>query len=537
MSNKAFNTITGSSSNTSSINEQFNTNYQSQYQSNSRSNTQTNTQTNSRSNTQSNSQSNFQSNTQSNFQSNLDKYRNNFDPTNVGVSGDQIRVSNYEVLNNYDQGTLDRMSSNVIDFTSPNANQEYQTQQVPPYSSFVNPREPSLNVGMRGLPISNMTVLPNQLNRSLDLLAQTDVLAITNMHKKSNLLDKSNIINTNELDETLDKFQGVAVPHIPYDQYEKPTALFDNFAGEGRKDVIREYICHINSIDRDIKRYPNPFNFLVKCAPLAGETNASISRTFENIRYIKIETAVLPKKYFVTKNKINNHPDIVNSFINPLPKENTLINISSSPNVKFVIIYSYEDNTSGKQYINYTIYEPDISIPILVCYEAIKDIFSGMITTYQYDMSCLSLENDKYTILYLNDITNISQYSTDQTLSKAFNVLYPDILSGDSIYVDCRYADKLYKFSSLGNLKKMDITLTNSLGKTLSVNVKALDFNVPDINTTSCICKSNMETGNIERNFRCLCNYIRHPRYIKNQIDLMFKLGVVETDFDKRAFN
>jgi len=446
--------------------------------------------------------------------------------------------SGFEILRKYDPDTLERMSTNIVDFNSPNSNPNYQTKQVPPYSSFVPPREPSLNVGMRSVPIQNMTVLPNQINRSLDLLAQTDVLTITNMYKNSNLLDKSHIVNSNELEETLDKFQGVAVPHIPYEDYDKPTALFNNFSGDGRVDIIKEYICHVNSIDRDINKYPNPFNFLVKCAPLDGETNASISRKFENIRYIKIETAVLPRKYFVTKNKIDNHPDIVTAFkYKMLPSENSLINISSSTTDKFVVIYSSSDSSANKQYINYTYYEPDISKTIIVSFEAIKNINTGEVITYQYELSCLSIENDKYTIMYLNDINNVSQFSTDTTLSKAFNVLYPDIIAGDSIYVDCRYADMIYKFSSLGNLNRMDIILTNSLGKPLSINVKALDYNVPTINSMTCICQTNQETGNVERDFRCLCNYIRHPKYIKNQIDLMFKFGIVETDFDKRAFN
>ena len=523
MSNKAFNTISGLGPNTRIENN--------------------------RENNQSNNRQNNRQNNQSNFQSNLNKYKNEFDPTNPNIRGDQIRVSEYEVLNTYDHNTLDRMSSNIVDFNSPNANPEYPTRQVPPFSNFVSPREPSLDVGMRPLPIQNPTILPNQLHRSLDLLAQTDQLAISTMHKNSNFLDNSSIINTNELDKTLDKFQGVAVPHIPYETYDKPSSLFNNFVGEGRNDIIREYICHINSIDRDIKQFPNPFNFLVKCAPLAGDTNAAISRTFQNIRYIKIETAVLPRQYFVTKTKITNHPDIVSLFSlfgsnsNNLPADNSIINItipvpsSIITTNKFVIIHAYSDSSGSKQYINYTDFVPDFSESIMVSYEAIKDIYSGEVITYQYDLSCLSIENDKYTILYLNDINDVSQFSTDQTLSTAFNVLYPDEIVGNYIYVDCRYADKIYKFSDLGNLTKLQLRLSNSLGKPLTTNIKAYDYNIPTISSNTCTCQSNPDTGNIDRDFRCLCNYIRHPRYIKNQVDLMFKLGIVETDFDKRAFN
>ena len=245
---------------------------------------------------------------------------------------------------------------------------------------------------------------------------------------------------------------------------------------------------------------------------------------------------VLPKRYFVMKTTINNHPDIITLFVNNnLPLEKSIINISSSLTNKFVVIYS--ETRLNKQYINYTMYESDISKTIVISFESIKDMLTNDIITYQYDLSQLSIENDKYTILYLNDINNISQYSTDITLSKAFNVLYPEIITCDSIYTDCRYADKIYNFSSLGVLKKMDILLTNSTGKPLTVNIKILDYNVPVINSMTCICQNNSETGNLERDYKCLCNYIRHPKYIKMQIDLMFKFGIIETEFDKRIFN
>jgi hypothetical protein len=202
-----------------------------------------------------------------------------------------------------------------------------------------------------------------------------------------------------------------------------------------------------------------------------------------------------------------------------------------------LLINMKSNNISNKQYINYTNFEPDISETIIVSYEAIYDNLQNNIITYQYDLSPLSIENDKYTILYLNDINDVSQFSTDQTLSTAFNVLYPDEIVGNYVYVDCRYADKIYKFSDLGNLTKLQLRLSNSLGKILTTNIKAYDYSIPTIGSTTCTCQSNPDTGNIDRDFRCLCNYIRHPRYIKNQVDLMFKFGIVETDFDKRAFN
>ena len=399
--------------------------------------------------------------------------------------------------------------------------------KIPDFTNFVNHREPSLNVSMSANPISNMTSLPNQLHRSLDLLAQTDQLTISNKNKNLNLND-SNIVANNEISDPFDSSQGIGKPFIPYDEQPKPTAYFNNFTNLGKTDIIKEYICHVNSIDRDINKYPNPFHFLVKCAPLAGDTNASISRTFTNIRYLKIETAVLPRRYYVVKKTITTDPVLDNIFKNynvyNLPSNNTIVN-------EWIIIHClYENN---KLIINYTLYEPDISKPINTTYE--YNMYNNNTETFQYTLSNVSLENNKYTIVYLNDINDVSQFSTDITLSKAFNVLYPDLSYGDTLYVDCRYADKIYKYSDLGNINKLELTLANPLGKELSINLNSLDYNTPNLNNTNCTCGID-NNGNTIRDYKCVCTYIRHPRFIKYQIDLMFKFGIVETDFDKRAF-
>jgi len=444
---------------------------------------------------------------------------NMFDYTDNFKSNYDERLPQFNSVINFNNNTLNNMQSNTI-----NENPNYPVRQVPGFDEFIQHRNPSLNVGMSALPVPNPTILPNQLQNSLDLLAQTNQLSISNMNKRSNMLDNSKIINSNEIDEQYEKIQGIADPFTPYNQFENPSAYFNNFNGEGRSDIIREYICHINSIDRDINKYPNPFNFLVKFAPGPTDTGASISRNFENIRYVKVETAVLPRKYFVIKTKLNyNDPEIVNLFnIFNLPSSNQIIDN------KFVIIYSSSNS------INYTDYNSDIAIPVLICYECINN--NGIYTTYKYEMSNMSLENDKYSILYLNDINDVSQFSTDLALSKAFNVLYPDAVYGDSLYIDCRYADKIYKYSNLGNMTRMMLRITNSMGKDLTTNLIAQDFDVPSINSTTCTCITD-NYGNISRDYTCICNYIRHPRYVKNQLDLMFKFGIVETDFDIRAFN
>lgn len=507
----------------------------------------------------------------------INNFKNTFDPTVADVLGDQIRNSHYEVLNEYDQDTLNRMSTNKIKLSNDTI------RKIPHFSEFVPRRNPSLDVGMRSLPIQNMTILPNQINSSLDLLAQTDQLTIANTTKRENLPD-GDLISSNDIDEPIDKFQGIAVPHIPQTEYSNPSAYFNNFLKNGRTEIIREYVSHINSIDRDLKQYPNPFNFLVRLAPNPEDNNASISRTFINTRYIKTIMTTLPRKYLINMKQIEPESDIVDLFttFNTLKENQVIID------GKYVIIYpkidiekllrteskieETKDNIKMKriydymisEIISYTTYIPDVSIPINISYDCIKKstqrvtqtvlvgkkthnetiinedkdpiTFIGYSSNF-YEIAKLHIDADKYTLMYVNDINDISQYSTDRTLSEAFNIFYPDTVCDNYIYAYGTYSNKIYKRSDLGNISRINLRLADSTGKTLSTNVKAQDMNTPNINSTICTCYIDQITGNLMRDFKCICNYIRHPRYNKFQTNIMLKFGIVETDFDKRPFN
>jgi hypothetical protein len=595
-------------------------------------------------------------------------------------------ASDYQKLNinAIDETILNRMASNQIETPNNQNNQQYQTHNIPSPLEFGKHRDNRFFNGISPIPLPNMTILPNQIQHSLDLLAQTDQLTISDYNKKSNILDKTNIISTNDIQDPIAQFQTMSNPHIPYTEHLKPTSLADNFNGTARMDIIKEYITHINSINRDIYKYPNPYNFLTRCAPSSTNSDAYISRTYTNIKYIKIETGVIPRKYFITKNlytdiaisngKINdtditfvkndNLYDVINNYliykiqIDQIPVSNDKFTIvyygiststmdrttscvdtvittastitipnSESTSYTYNIIYSLQNQTTNTIIINYCKNQPNYSKSIEKTYEytinyniyleknksdlllktpienktyhntnqlSIEHIFTSNNITYcinkiselsityttfelvknpmsnnyqlnytnnlityifytnpnyiltnntghqnpiyEYELNDLSFETDRYTVLYLNDINDVSEFSTDMALSKAFNVLYPYIFFGNSLYVDCRYANKIYKYSDLGNLNRLLITLVNSSGKNLTTNLSSQDFNVSTVDSTICTCTID-SNGNNVRDYKCICSYIRHPRYLKIQVEFMFKFGIVETDFDKRAFN
>ena len=453
--------------------------------------------------------------------------------TDTSLFGNFSEIS-IEPLQLQNPTTKPILNNNNLDFTTQKP-QISTTSNIPSFSDFVIERDPSLEVGLHSLSLQNPTTKPILNNNHLDFSNQ---LELPNIHKST--LPSNKIISDNKIDP-INRFQGISAPQISYDEYKKPTAYFNNFLDNGKSDIIREYITHINSIDRDVIKYPSPFNFLVKCAPLSGDKDASISRRFENIRYIKMETAVLPVKYYILRsdistNTITSSPDylpisIQNLFNRELPKTNTQI---TDNNIIWVIIYA-ETNANSK-IIVYTQLITDISMNMETCYECIYSINNSTYTIYKYVLSNRSIGDDKYTILYLNDINDISNFSTNKNLANAFNILYPDLIQANSLYVDCSYVEKIYKYSNLGNIEKILINLTDSLGKQLTTNLIAQDDRLSNFDSITCTCTTD-SNGNINRDYKCICTYFRHPRYTKFQVNLTFKFGIIETDMNIRAFN
>ena len=255
-----------------------------------------------------------------------------------------------------------------------------------------------------------------------------------------------------------------------------------------------------------------------------------------------------------SENTITDSPNYLSDSIKNLFESNL-----PSPNVEiidgeiiWIIIYSrnyvdisYDSSNkyynefskyNGLQIISYTQQILDSSTDMNICYECIYNPVTLTYITYKYEMSNISLATDKYNIMYLNDINDVSNFSTDKILSNAFNVLYPDIIESNSLYIDCNYVEKIYKYSNLGNLERMLINLTNSMGKQLTTNIIAQDDKLSNFDSMLCTCTVD-SNGNIIRDYKCISSYIRHPRYIRHQVNFMFKIGIIETDMNIRAFN
>jgi hypothetical protein len=379
----------------------------------------------------------------------------------------------------------------------------------PNYLHNVLPQQVNMN------PLSFRSDRVNNINSSLDLLEKTDYL-----------LNKSTIKDTSNEIKDFDNSNTVKQGFVPYDSFTKPEFLFNNINGDGRIDTIIEYIVHVNSSDRNISEYPNPFKYKVNFLTTSSDKNATIQKSFTNVRYIKIETCTFPRLYKLSKTQISTNP-LINPLFDNLPNSNYNFIMND---INYTVIISY--NLSNKLIINYTETLLDPYECMTKCYETIK--INNSYTTFKYEIINKKLDNEKYIVASINEINNVSSFSTDKLLSTAFTVLYPENVNETTLYTESKLCEKIYKYSDLGNINKITLSLYDPLGKLLDINTKALDMDINLINYCNCSTDNN---GNNIRNYSCICSYIRHPLYTKFQNNIMFKIGVVETTTDKRMFN
>lgn len=211
--------------------------------------------------------------------------------------------------------------------------------------------------------------------------------------------------------------------------FESPTPLIDkidytnsgnllhNNIGDNILDeTVIEYRINIDSIDRDLKSYPDPLNFSVKFAPSSPsyidntKFNAPayphILKEFKNVKYIKLENIILPRYTKIGKRKDEYEFD----------QSSTLLD---------------------ERFINLVIKEIDCD---------------NTFTTG-------------------DDSNRFDKKGRKINPPKPFAIIIPDKVYGSNFFTGTPcYGTKVFKNSLLGNLKNMTIQLYDSCGCLLKYN-------------------------------------------------------------------
>lgn len=267
----------------------------------------------------------------------------------------------------------------------------------------------------------------------------------------------------------------------------KNDVLFNNIENNVLEQSIYEYTIQIDTADRDYSIYPNPFSVRVifkptphsfdrkRCIKYAGSPEPTIACDFENVKYIKLDSIILPRISSLKKIHISDCELASSS------EERNVFNVADTPLVN-----------------------------------KIKWIYD--------EQACLDAY--RYLILDIPEIPDTYIYGTNKKLSNTFGMIYNYRNVSTRYYAGETYGCyKIYPKAQLGNITSLTLNLYDANGD--CININGLD---PTICTPKrCICN---DASFREHVGKCVCSYLNHPLNPAFQILYTFKIGVLSNDIN-----
>ena len=314
---------------------------------------------------------------------------------------------------------------------------------------------------------------------------------------------------------------------------------------------IQEHNLIIESVDRDASIYPNPFDYRVYFGIGSSVGSATINKRFDNVKYIKLDTAVLPSTFYFVKqdtslNEVDfdlvkvmdlesnarnstfelTSTDVSGNFaiidINDVLSEDTL---TFTRKIKFCPVTESPNPVTDVYEFSFTFDSIGGVVPNDMSDE--YPLFSNGSTVTRYRMKTFNIINDKYTLMYIDEFGGCIENTTSDAIKNSFSIMFPDSCYQGTVYASSKFIDKKYSFGDLGRIDQMSIKIKNKSGQAFKNSQENyVDTLVPSVKTCNCFLDSN---GYFNRDYRCSCTYFRHPYYQKFQNTLIFKVGVQTT--------
>lgn len=293
------------------------------------------------------------------------------------------------------------------------------------------------------------------------------------------------------------------IMRMPDNVYQDNT-LYNNM----NKDLLKEELIDINisidSKDRDIKLYPNPFAYTVKFGPVINSgnnftSNGDLRKSFtQEIR----EQEILKKKNEIARRKQNQipiyqrqlteqvesiippnshiltNPDLIKQYVIDIEKASSPYINTNFRNIKFLRVdYSIVPRFNSVMINNEWDYKR------MSKKEFIKDDYEkkrNMILKSRYIPDDISTDDpigDRYIQIYIKEIDNIDNFGTNEITDKSFILILDKVLG--ITYFKCINSDssmKTYRTSALGNINNLSFEFYDSWGKPLTLNQTQINY-------------------------------------------------------------
>lgn len=283
----------------------------------------------------------------------------------------------------------------------------------------------------------------------------------------------------------------------PYNQYQYMQNVINNQSINNNKNLhdnltseqIIDYQINIDSDDRKIETYPDPFNYIVSFKALGRgkdfpETPGPvIIRSFSNIKYIKLDNIIL-SKYNMNKYTLEQHISIKD---NKLSIDYTTLDkhchkLSTNDNCylskhkdKFCICpcpSCYNHNKCTKCFNIKQKYTHDQENNTCLC------INEKCHTCNESVCKCLINDRNKFIILKIKELNNNHLFSTNTATADNAFILYVDKSIGNHHNIwTSRNNTCTYPKSALHRLNQLSIEFYDNRGERLHIGI-ILQYNI-----------------------------------------------------------
>jgi hypothetical protein len=301
------------------------------------------------------------------------------------------------------------------------------------------------------------------------------------------------------------------IEKMPDNKYLQNT-LYDNLNDNLNKETIQEFRLNIDSMDRDVELYPDPFEFTTVFGPVVNSGLDTTIQRIEAKNALKNEVRKINKKQNPTNPIraseadfsddmliIDTNPNILINYDNTLKRIYNPYITRSFVNVKFIRLDNVVLPRFNKVIINTnwnyctSCYGEDCSscylsnnygISITDDYQRVK---TEMIKNDRYipdDNHLGPLFTDRFVLVNIKEIENNQNLSTNQINESSFTI-FPDKYMGLLYWRGSPYyAVKIYKDSLLGNINKLSFSFCDSWGKKIVFNRRCIDYETNQIINT-----------------------------------------------------
>jgi hypothetical protein len=298
-------------------------------------------------------------------------------------------------------------------------------------------------------------------------------------------------------------------------EYQNNT-LYNNLNKDLLKESIIEVRLNIDSIDRDIEIYPNPFDYIVNLGPVV---NSGINTPATRVN-LKKEVRKLDRKLnkvirhteesilginnneeLIENNVLFTSPDLIKEYTINLEKINNPYLNKNFENIKFIrldtvvlprfnsVMINSEWNHCRQNHHKKKFIKDD--------YDRVKDYTLLNLRYIPNDQTEYFPLGDRFVQIYIKEINNNYSFGTNEITDKSFIMIFDKILGTLYFKLTPYSAIKTYKDSLLGTINKLSIKFYDSWGNPLKLNTDDIQYETKQILNTDLIMPEKYDICNI----------------------------------------